>query len=224
MWRAEAGGARQGGSSPGDIEDLRLLQEWIMKKLLALACVALMAGTAVAQIPGMGLFFSDTEFTDENTNSTAIGSPTNAYIVLLNSPYQTILAYEVGITISNEAAVFVTAVSGPNGWTNFGSNTNHLCGYQTPLIVDGAEQDNAVVLATMALLNTTVDQVDISFGPASPSSFDGLYPGIANGADPTQLAWAFSAGGESPGLVATFNGPGVTATESRSLSSIKALF
>ena len=98
-----------------------------MKKMLALAIVALMAGSASAQL-GMGLFFSNTDFTPENTNiDPTPGVPFDAFIVVMglgeaNTP-EGVGAYEVGITIS-DATVFVLGASGPNGWTNFGSSTD----------------------------------------------------------------------------------------------------
>ena len=99
-----------------------------MKKMLALAIVALMAGSASAQL-GMGLFFSNTDFTPENTNfDPTPGVPFDAFIVVMglgeaNTP-EGVGAYEVGITIS-DATVFVLGATGPNGWTNFGLHQPH---------------------------------------------------------------------------------------------------
>lgn len=190
-----------------------------MKKVLALAVVAMMASFAVAQ-PGMGVFFSDTEFTDATTNTNPAGQ-FNAYLVLLNADFANVGGYECGLTIS-DAGVFVLSVTGPNGWTNFGGNTNHLCGYQTPLPVS---QDMNAVLSTLQLLYSGAAEVTVSMGAATPPSvpaWDG--PVVANAADPDNLIEVYCAGGETPGVVATLNGAGVTATEAKSLSDVKALF
>jgi hypothetical protein len=217
---------------PALFEDLRLLQEWIMKKLLALSLVALLAGTASAEL-GLGLFFSDTEFTDVYTNANSVGAPFNAYLVLLSneatehpeygsdvlSEVTTVGGYEVGIQIS-DPLVFILSVTGPNTWTNYGTSTNHIAAYVTPLAWDG----DAVILATLNMLQSVATPATITFTGASPSSFEGA-PGISNG-DNTDLLYqcGLSTGNGPSGIVATLNGDGTVATEAQSLSSIKALF
>jgi len=188
-----------------------------MKKLLALALVALMAGAAFAQ-PGIGVFFSATDFVDANTNMDTAGAPFNAYVVIIDSPVSSIGAYEVGITIS-DPAVFVLSVTGPNGWTNFGSNTNHLCGFTTPVPVT----EGAAVMATMNMLQSVATEATISMGPATPASIPDV-PAIADGADPDVLIACVLDSGDSAPVVATLNGDGIVAAEAHSLSSVKALF
>ena len=201
-----------------------------MKTLLTLSLVVLLAGPALAQdtLPNaMGLFFSDTEFTEANTNADITpGVPVDAYITLLNTPLFSVGAYEVGIDIS-DAGVFVLVADGPNGWTNFGSATNHIVGYATPVpAIDG----NAV-LGHLNMLYSGDATVEIAFGPSEPSSFDGQGPGLADGTDPENLVLCtYVTGPDEGGLVATFNGPGVVfdgggvATENQSWSGVKALF
>jgi hypothetical protein len=192
-----------------------------MKKLLALALVVMVAGGAIAQDENMmGMFFSDTEFTDATTSWTNTFAPFNAYIVLLNATVETVGGYEVGIGIPG--TVFLLSVTGPNGWTNFGGNTNHLCGYQTPL----PRGEVGTVLSTVQMLYTGTDIVGILFGPATPATIPGV-PVIADGANP-DLVFACQltadANGPNPALVATINGPGIVATEEHTLSGVKALF
>jgi hypothetical protein len=195
-----------------------------MKKLLALALVALMAGGALAQWEGdnmMGMFFSDAEFSDATTNIVTSPAPFNAYIVSLNPEMMSVSGYEVGISIS-DPTVFVLSATGENGWTNFGDNTNHLAGFGTPVpVVDGA-----VVLCTMNMLYTGSATVDIVFGAATPPSMpehDG--PVLADGANPDILVpCVYTSHADMAGKVATLNGEGVIAVENHSLSGVKALF
>jgi hypothetical protein len=179
-----------------------------------------MAGGAMAQEAGIGIFFSDSEFTDANTNTSAGGSPQDMFVVLLGGPFDTIAAYELGITFTG-VAPFILAATGPGGWTNFGTNENHLVGYQVaqPLA------NGALVLCTMSILATDAGTTEILIGPSDPSSFDPQVPGIANGANPDDLLpCGLTAGQTVPGVVATINGGGITATESRTLSDVKSLF
>ena len=200
-----------------------------MKTLLTLSLVVLLAGSALAQdtLPNaMGLFFSETELTEANTNMDTSGVPVDAYIALLNTDLFSVGAYEVGIEIS-DASVFILAADGPNGWTNFGQPNNHIVGYATPVpAVDG----NAV-LGHLSLLYSGADTVEMAFGPSTPSSFDGQGPGVADGTDPENLVLCtYVTGPDGGGLVATLNGAGVVfegggvATENHSWSGVKALF
>jgi len=204
-----------------------------MNKLLALLLVALMAGSVVAQdnANSLGLFFSDDvasiiaaddpdnpddEAFSEFTNFENTFSPFNAYLILLYPTVDSIAAYECGLAFDG-GAPFVLGVTGPNGWTNFGSNTNHLCGYQTPLpVVDGG-----AVLCTLNMLYTGTDAVFINIIPADPPSIPGV-PAIADGADPTNLVPLQLVNDE--GYVATIGGDGTVATEAASWSQVKGLF
>lgn len=191
-----------------------------MKKLLALALVAMMAGAALAQPASsednmMGMFFSDVEFTDGATNHVNAFAPFFGYVVLLNPTVPSIGGYELGIAL--DPSVFVLGVSGPNGWTNFGNNTNHLAGYTSPV----PASDAGTVMASLNMLYTGTATIFIGFGPSEPSSL-GDWPAIANGENPDELiACPLTSDG---GYVATINGDGVVATESMSFTGVKALF
>jgi hypothetical protein len=207
-----------------------------MKHLLALAFVALLAAGALAQDNdnSLGMFFTSdiglilslddpTNPPDEPmhpyTNLESGSAPGNGYIILLYPTVDTIGGYELGIEF-DPPTPFVLSVTGPNGWTNFGSNTNHLVGYQTPVPV----ADGGVVFATVSLLASGPETVNINFLAANPPSIPGV-PVIADGADPENLiACQLASAPQFWPTVATLNGEGVVAAETRSLSGIKALF
>ena len=204
-----------------------------MKKLLALALVAVMAGGAMAQVHGevggsMGLFFSDTDFSDATSNKdTAPGDEAFfAYIVMLDCVSTSVGGYEVGITGITDpgGTIFILGVDGPNGWVNFGDNTNHLVGYGVPLPV---ELDGTAVLATMQILDPIGTVGDFVFGPSDPSSFPDLtVPVFSDGPVATILMTCTLTTGvfNEVGTVATLNGDGIVATESASWTDVKALF
>lgn len=197
-----------------------------MKSLLTLTLVVLMAGSVLAQDlldNRMGIFFSDMEFTEENTNFDPAGAPFDAYIVIVQTTMFSVGGYECGVAIDN-AGVFVLAASGPNGWTNFGNNTNHLVGFQTPVPSDSG----AAVLGVLNLLYSGTDLVNISMGPSDPSSVGGEGPAVADGSNPDILYTCPLTPCEGD-IVATLNGPGIefcdpVATESQSWTNLKALF
>jgi hypothetical protein len=192
-----------------------------MRFILSLALAGLMAGAAFAQFgddPMIGMFFSDTVFTSETTNYDTGGTAFPGYVVLLNSPVEYVGGYEVGIGFS-DPSIFVLDCVGPNGWTNYGSYTNQLCGYQQPLL-SGVGGD--VVLCTMTLLYSGGQYVEISFGPADPSSFGGEGPGVSDGEAP-DLLYLCGYTNDS-GVVATLNGEGVVAARRSTFSAVKSLF
>lgn len=199
-----------------------------MKTLITLSLVVLLAGAAVAQGDNaMGMFFSDSDFSNATTNvDLNSGLQATGYIVLLNPSVASVGGYEVGITVSDPAALIALSVEGPNGWTNFGDNFNHLAGYGVPVEVTGS----AVILASINFLYIGTASVDITYGPASPSSVNDLGPAIANGENPDELlVCEYSTCPEFEGLVATVNGAGVelcdvVATETQSWTNVKALF
>ena len=193
-----------------------------MKKLLALALVVMVAGSALAQdLNGMGIFFDNAVF-DETTNTVATaGAPLDMYVVLIASEFETIGGYECGIEFS-DPTVFALGATGPNGWTNFGSGAlDHLVGFMAPV---QTTVDGAAVLATINILYGGSDVVDITMMDASIPSFPG-FPAIANGANPEELrACLLTTGVAPPGVVANLNGEGITAMESHTLTEVKALF
>ncbi len=190
-----------------------------MRTLLTIVLLALLAGGAAAledhELNMMGVFFSPTDFVDETTNFDTMGAPFSAYLVILNPTVDSIGGYECSITM--DPSVFVLSVAGENGWTNFGDNTNHLCGYQVPLPV---EVDSAV-LATFTLLQPAPIYVEIFLGPSDPASIPDV-PVIANGENPDDLIACNCTTADC--MVATLNGNGVIATEIATWTSVKALF
>jgi hypothetical protein len=206
-----------------------------MNKLLALMLVALMAGGVFAQDNDntVGLFFSDDiaaivaaddpsnpddEAFHPATNFDNDFAAFNGYLVLLYPTVESVAAYELGLSFAPEEP-FILNVSGPNGWTNFGNSTNHLCGYQTPL---PAGPDGGMVLSTLNMLYTGTASVEISITPSDPESIPGV-PAIADGNDPTILL-PMQLVNNNFGYQATINGEGTVATESHSWSNVKSLF
>jgi len=215
---ADAGGGAVGIAIPRLIScDLPRTRSFNMKTMLALALIVMVAGGAFAQSSEdnmMGMFFAE-PFVSENTNHVNAFAPFFAHVVLLNPTVESVGGYEVGVQL--DPTVFVLGVTGPNGWTNFGNNTNHLCGYQTPLPV----ADGGTMLASLNMLYTGTDIIYIGYGQADPPSIPGV-PVIADGSNPDLLLpCALTSDG---GFVATINGGGVVATENHSLTSVKALF
>ncbi len=194
-----------------------------MKTLIALLLLLLSFSLAHAQWDDenmMGLFYSDTEFSDATTNYDTTPAPFNCYIVVLNPMVESIAGYEVGITIS-DPTVFVLATSGGYGWTNFGDALNHLVGFGTPVPV----VDNAAVVCTMQWLYSGSSEIYIEFGHATPPSipgWDGMV--IANGVNPDDLIPCGTPYGEVHGIVATLNCVCGPAVEAASLTNVKALF
>ena len=199
-----------------------------MKTLLTIMLTLLVAGSAFAQLPNsMGVFFSDADFTEANTNADpAMATPFNAYIAILNTEVITVGGYECGLTAP--ASLIALTATGPNGWLNFGgSNWNHLVGFQVPVPADA---DGNALLSTIQMMYTAADPADIVMGPATPSSFNYEGPGIADGANPDWLILCnYTSGPDEGGLVATLFGSGITfpggvATENHSWTGVKALF
>ena len=202
-----------------------------MKTLLTLTLVVLMAGSAFAQLDNsMGIFFVDSDYhvpenAQANTNFDTGAAPFNGYICMVGTTMFSIAAYEVGIEIT-DPGVFLLSVDGPNGWTNFGDNTNHLVGFMTPVPC----QAGYCVLSTIQFLYSGAETVEMLMGPSDPSSVEGAGPALADGAN-VDIVYVcnYTSGEELGGLVATLNGggiqfPDVIATETQSLSSVKALF
>jgi len=127
----------------------------------------------------------------------------------------TIGGYECGIGFMG-GDPFVLAVSGPNGWTNFGDNTNHLCGYQTPI--------PALPVTVLSTLNCLVPAAPfdalVTMGPSVPSSFNDEGPGYADGVNADILVLCDVPADGVVGRITTE----VVATEAHTLTDVKALF
>ncbi|MBD3221577.1 hypothetical protein GF314_10070 [bacterium] len=117
----------------------------------------------------MGVYFSDTEFTDETANLTTPPIFFEAYIVLTDAQIANVGAYELEITLSAPDAL-ILQVHGPNGWLNFGDLEDHMAGYADPVLVDA---DGAAVLCTLECFYPGTDQVDVIMGGSSLESIPG---------------------------------------------------
>jgi hypothetical protein len=183
-----------------------------MKSLLSILFVALLAFPALA-VDSMGI--SGSTDTLEDILFVDPGTPFNMYVVLIDPSSVTIGGYECGLSFQG-GTPFVLSVTGPNGWTNFGDNLNHLCGYGTPL--------PAAELTVLSTLNVLVSAAPfealVIMGPSDPSSFGGEGPGYADGVNPEILVLCSV---PADGVVGTITTE-VVATEAHSLSSVKALF
>jgi hypothetical protein len=194
-----------------------------MKLLIVTSLVLLVAVSASAQLENsIGMFFSESEFTRDNTNyDPVVGTPFDAWTVLLNPTVGSVGGYEASFAV--DPSLIALAVDGPNGWTNFGSQYNHLVGYQTPVITGGD-----AVLGHFLFIYLVPTPSDIFMGPSSPSSVGGAGPAIADGGNPDiLLVCNYTSGPGFGGLVATLNGAGIdfpVATQERTLSDVKALF
>jgi len=202
-----------------------------VKQLIAALIIIVLAGPVLAQVwdapNSMGLFFSETDFSTDFTNADpASGEPFDAWIVVRWSSLQFIGGYECSLDMP--ATVFVLSVGGPNGWTNFGSQTNHLVGYATPV---PAHATGHAVLAHLELYYASPGVwADINMLAAEPSSFGGEGPGVVDGVDLDNLQLCRPSGYYcfSENLVATLWGDGIycdpLATEGLTWSSVKAVF
>jgi len=185
-----------------------------MKTLLMTLVIVVLAGAAMAQ-DSMGISASpDTHMNFVNITS---GVPFEFYLVLLDPSSGLIGGYECGVGFLGGNAPIVLGVTGPNGWTNFGSNLNHLVGFTSPL-----PATDVTVLATFSCL--VVDPAPyetlVTMGASDPSSFGGEGPGYSDGDNPDLLILCDV---PADGIVGTISTE-VVATEALSLTSVKALF
>ncbi len=189
-----------------------------MKKLLALALVAIMACGAMAQeMDEFGMWtMVDGEYV--TGHSFPLATPAQVVVTLHNTSVTNVGGYEVSFTMP--AAATITGLDIPNDGLNFGgSNTNHLIGYGVPLPVE-----DLVVLSTLNfILLEDIDEFNVEMAGATPPSipdWDG--PVIADGVNPDILIPCGYITG-SP-HVFTFQGTGPVAVEASTLSGVKALF
>jgi len=173
---------------------------------MSLVVAWLVAGPVAAQEPDrMGIFFA-APFVSANTNlDTPQAVVFSAYLVVLDPTLPALCSYEVGISVSS-SSVFLLSCSGPNGWVNYGTNLNHIAGYQTPLLTSPCN----TVLATCQLISVTTAPVNLVMDAASPASIPG-HPVLWGGDECTvTVPCSLTSGLPTPGVVATLNGSGVT--------------
>jgi hypothetical protein len=197
-----------------------------MKKLLVVSLLVVMAGVASAETT-VGMFFSDSEFTDATTNT----DPTNfvpfeAYLVVVGLDEDVILGYE--LVVSSTAQVAELSLTGEN-WPVSALNVadplpgelvNHLVGFAAPLAVDPA----GTVVCTLSFLPFQTVPVEFTISGRATPSVPGHDGPIIASPDASTLVGITTSVGTLSGVVATLNGAGVTAVESSTLSSVKALF
>ncbi len=184
-----------------------------MKTLFTALLVLVIAAGAVAQ-DRMGVSaYEDAEMDFINIVQNV---PFNFYVCLFDPSSASIGGYECGFEFSNPMLPIILDVGGPNGWTNFGDNTNHLVGYTTPL-----PASPITVLCTYTCMAISAPyETLLLMGPANPSSFGGEGPGYSDGANPDILVLCSV---PADGVVGTISTE-VLATEARSFSGVKALF
>lgn len=183
-----------------------------MKTLLTILFVTLLAMPALA-VDTMGV--SGAMDSVEDFIFVAPSTPFDVYVVLIDPSSFSIGGYECGISFEGGAPL-ILGVTGPNGWTNFGDNTNHLCGYMTPVITGPV-----TVLSTLnCFVPAAPFEALVLMGPSNPSSFGGEGPGYSDGANPEVLVLC---GVPADGVVGVITTE-VVATEAHTLTSVKALF
>ena len=213
-----------------------------MKTLVALALVVLATSGAFAQnyqyepcSYQFGLFFSTDQeervFTEERTNIDYVQFTTfYMHLVVMNSPTN-ISAYEFTIA-GIPPGVFIETfnVVPGTGQTNIGTSFMQICAFGFPQ----PNTNGYVYLGNWGLFALGAPQtVEFQILPSEPSSILGDGPAIVV----DQVLWRPNftpdeytgcneplAPGDFPPYVATTYGPGVTAIESVSLTSVKALF
>jgi len=192
-----------------------------MKKLLALALVALMAGGAMAQVDEwfdeFGLWVMDGEGAYVNSLvGQAPYAPFAMFLTVHNTTSASIGGYECFVGLPAGQTLILSADF--NGGTNFGDNTNHLVGFPAP--IPGGEM--AILTGMQVMLTAPGLVLPVELGPSVPSSVDGYGPAYADGSDPnilvpcwyiTGMPWVFMFGEEGP-----------VGTENMSFSQVKALF
>ncbi len=163
-----------------------------MRRVACVALVALLLSSAAfAQNDNMiGMFFTndlaaindgiDAGGPHPDTNFPNTFTPFFGYIVLVNPTVDSVAAYECSLELS-DPSVFLLGVTGPNGWTNFGSQHQpprwlppHRC--RAPRWDRAGQRESAI--------HRHRPRSSSAFGPSEPSSFGPDGPAIANGADP----------------------------------------
>ena len=187
-----------------------------MKRLLFIALALVIAGGAMAQ-DTFGLWrMVDGEYVPYIPAEEVLDL--FIFFIIVHEPSSfSIGGYEVGIGIP--ADLIILATTRPPGWTNFGTPTNHLVGFQLPVIV----QTEIGVLGEMQCIGLSIpsESTHITYGPSDPPSIPGHDgPVYADGVNPeTLVACGFVEG--SPDV---FLYGGIVGTEAHTLSDVKALF
>jgi hypothetical protein len=191
-----------------------------MKKLLALALVAMVVTGAMAQDSDeFGLWVRDL---DGNYVNSLIGQgpyvPFQMYLTIHNTSVATVGGYEASVGLPAGQTLILAAVFNNGAGTNFGTNTNHLVGFAAP--VPGGE---LLVVAELQVMLTAPGLIlPIELGPSVPSSVGGEGPAYADGSNADNLITCSYITGMPH--VFTFGELGPVGVEAKSLSQVKALF
>jgi hypothetical protein len=173
---------------------------------------------------GMGIFFSDTDFSDQTTNINTNQS-VHAYLVLINADIDGVGGYRCGIQHPTSVLLQINAGSQTHGWTNAGNNTNHIVTFTDA--AKPVEPNGTVVLCTMVLFPVGTDLMEFKLGPSTPRGLTGWNGPVIIGPDPDDVRPAFltsGTSGEGFRTVATLWGDGVTSDQERTWTRVKSLF
>ncbi len=110
----------------------------------AFIILCLIAPVASAQDDALGLYFSDSEFTQETAGATnSLGFMLAGYIVLTNATGVSVAGYEVAITCT--APDFAIPMTNLTFDANAGTNSNQIITFMSPKPVEAG----GTVLATI---------------------------------------------------------------------------
>ena len=126
-----------------------------------------------------------------------------------------VAGYEAGIAFSHAGVVMDMEAVGPAGWTNQGSENNHVVWFSTPLPIPAGWLVIATLTITALPGVVFPPEFAILLLPAMPSSYDPPTPCFVTGEDP--VTWI--ACDTAPGYV----NPTTRASSTR-LSAVKLLF
>jgi hypothetical protein len=138
------------------------------------------------------------------------------YVCIFEPSVNSIAAFECSLDFTESDLFFALNSSFPNDGVNFGLDDNLIVGFPTPV----PASDVTVVAWRDFLILGAPLEVLVLMGPADPSSFGGEAPGYADGEDFEHLVPCTI---PADGVVGTITTE-VVATETRSLSAVKALF
>ena len=187
-----------------------------MRRMLVVGLAAgLVIGASVAAADNeLGLYFSDSEFTQESAVvDNAPGFAMIGYIVLTGATGASVAGYEVSITASApDFSIFLISVF---GFENDGTDANQIVQFASPVPVE----PGGTVLCSILFTTDSTEYEEISFGPSDPSSLPDDMPVVDFGGNDI-LACAYPFG--TP-VVAWLNADPVP-VDARSWSRVKALF
>lgn len=139
-----------------------------MIRIITIVVFTLLTCAAAAQDCQMiVLFESDGGLVDQIV---ADAGPLAGHLVLFSN-FDEVSGFEASLAINPPASLFVLAVSGPNGFTNFGDDSNLLVGYTTPL-----PTGDPTILCSFDFLVSSSASVEICVTDAEISADGNSYP------------------------------------------------